>query len=73
MTTKIVTNNSVYEVDEGRRMIRRVEGVNPPTAKFTPDGEWRAYDSIGNWFPGRKVVLWPDGSATTLSATVSEE
>ncbi len=39
-------SNSVYEVDFDNKMVRRINGVNEPTARQGKDGEWRKYIDI---------------------------
>lgn len=63
------TLNSVYEVDELERRIRRLRGKNEPTERFTPDGEWKTFAALRPYFDGR-VVIWPDGGYTFLSKVV---
>jgi hypothetical protein len=39
-------SNSVYEVDFDNKKVRRINGVNEPTARQGKDGEWRKYIDI---------------------------
>lgn len=72
MTRTLNTLNSIYEIDEDGKRIRRVSGKNDPTGHFQPDGEWKPYVKILPWMHGARMVLWPDGQATILSVVVSE-
>lgn len=69
----ISTANSVYQVDEDNRLIRRVLGVNQPTPRQGDDGQWKEYKSIGLGGDGL-LIIWeynPDGSARcTWTSTV---
>jgi hypothetical protein len=57
------TKNSVYEIDKLGMMIRRVSGVNPPTDRFAPNGDWKPYSYISPIHIGLNVnVVWPNGS-----------
>lgn len=71
MTTTFRTQNSTYEVDYDNKKIRRISGVNPPTAHFAPDGEWKDYSLI---LPhgSRLMIFWGDGdfNATMTSPLV---
>lgn len=68
----LTTRNSLYELDAPAKRIRRVRGANPPTKHFTPNGEWKPFESIHyveeGWTP---AVLWGDNTATTLSVVES--
>lgn len=61
--TTINTLNSTYEIDFQNQRIRRVQGINPPTDHFDPDGEWKDYEEIFA-FNDRLVVAWPDGTSS---------
>ena len=42
----IVTQNSTYEVDEEKKLVRRTAGKNQPTRYIGADGEWRPYSEM---------------------------
>lgn len=71
--TLVNTTNSTYEIDYQNQRIRRLSGVNEPTAHFSPDGEWKDFTEIASW--GSKLcVYWPDGQITlTTIVTDTEE
>jgi hypothetical protein len=61
MTVRILTDNSVYELDQRRGAIRRVSGTEPPTECFAPDGDWKRFRALSFLEIGRRVqVVWPD-------------
>ncbi len=49
------TANSCYEMQGD--MIRRLEGVNDPTPRQGPDGEWKTFSSISEIAIGLPVVI----------------
>ena len=49
------TLNSVYEVDEEAKRVRRTEGINR-SHDGHPDGEWRQYDQVIHTQDGRLLV-----------------
>lgn len=63
MVKQIRTRNSVYQIDETRKLIRRVSGLNPPITGME-DGVWREYTTmvyppaVGAWFG----VAWEAGA-----------
>lgn len=69
MTTLYHTANSVYEVDEEARRVRRVYGDNPPTDRFAPEGEWKTFQSVSE-AAGGLVFTWPsDGPGASHTWT----
>ena len=59
-------SDSVYELDESRKRIRRLSGNGDPTRRTGQDGAWREYESIqgacssGEIQPGFPVLItWP--------------
>ncbi len=47
--TTVYTRNSIYEVDQQARRIRRHSGLNAPTpnqVRWNEDGDWTEYDQI---------------------------
>lgn len=74
MNFRFFTRNSTYEVDPERKLIRRVEGRNPPTKWFTPEGEWKPYREIVGIEADAQhpaFVAWDDRRATWLSPVVA--
>jgi len=72
----VSTVNSIYEIDEGASLIRRIVGAAPPTSRQGTDGEWKAYASIIH-YNGGLLIVWglnPDGSSkcTWTSDIVSD-
>lgn len=71
-------SESVYELDEARKRIRRLSGNGDPTRRTGQDGAWREYESVkctaslgtaiyGPLFdeikPGYLLLItWPDGT-----------
>lgn len=55
------TRNSVYEVDEEAKRVRRLEGGGPGGARFGEDGVWRDYDTIIHTEMGSLLIYWPGG------------
>lgn len=64
MKTRIETLNSVYEVDEEGKRVRRVSGEHRDS-QF-PIGEWREY-SLKDEFNSGLYFQWEDGSCTITS------
>lgn len=57
--TTITTENSVYEIDEANRRIRRVAGTAAPTTSMCDvdaDG-WRTYVELYPHFVGSRLVV----------------
>lgn len=74
MSLFIRTLHSLYELDEDNKLIRRLEGKNPPTPRFADDGDWKDYERIDGAGTGhRTLVHWPDGGFTMLSQVVAVE
>lgn len=69
---KIITLNSVYEIDREAKRVRRVSGDNPPTRHFDPDGEWKSYMTTSE-FAGGIWFIWPDGHGTLTSRIVDRQ
>ena len=52
--TTAYTRNSIYEVDQSARQIRRRSGLNPPLpnqVRYGADGGWAPYEQI-SWCDG---------------------
>ena len=70
------TRNSVYEIDEENKQIRRLRGVAEPTRRIGIDGEWRSYQAYVE-SPVGLVIVWPwvneNGSIpTTITSEVTK-
>jgi len=50
-------SGSLYEVDQKNCCVRRLVGVNDPTPRQGPDGEWRDYADITYIIPGQPVII----------------
>ena len=72
MSTRIQTENSVYEVDYDQKRIRRVGGVNEPTPNQGPDNVWNDYSALQPMH-NSMLIVWPDGKATLTSPITSAE
>ena len=71
-STKIfTTQNSVYEVDESSKLIRRLHKGDPRSApQSLDDGTWKPYEAcyvVPSYFGGRLVVELSDGTSFTTS------
>jgi len=53
-------SNSVYEVDFDNKKVRRINGVNEPTARQGKDGEWRKYAHIVLKENTPCYIVWED-------------
>jgi hypothetical protein len=68
----ITTRNSVYEVSEYEKLIRRTTGLNPPTPHVGEDGIWQSYLSI-MVSPRGLLIRWPGRRETYTTGVVSDE
>jgi hypothetical protein len=70
----ITTRNSVYEINESARFIRRTTGANDPTPHFGEDGVWQPYLTVK--VPAERggfLIVWSsDGRATWTSNILSD-
>jgi hypothetical protein len=69
-------SGSFYEVDQDNKSVRRLIGVNDPTPRQGPDGEWREYTAITDIVPGLGVlIVWrvdeEDGEPIARSTVTS--
>lgn len=72
------TQFSTYEVDEERKLIRRLDGVNDPTPRQGPDGEWKQYyrltETVHLWDDGPSLwIEWDDAGHGTLTSQLRSE
>lgn len=68
----VTTANSIYEINEPDKLIRRVSSTHAPTPHQGEDGKWRSYLSLGSMFDGL-IVIWAvsvDGIQTTWTSPV---
>jgi hypothetical protein len=72
VTTRIETLNSVYEVDEENKRVRRVSGANEPTTFQAADGEWQEYSHKTD-FCSALAFEWPHGGFTVTSPVIYAE
>jgi hypothetical protein len=69
--TRLYTRNSIYEVDEDARRIRRICGANPPAGGMPADGVWRFYSWNSPLRAGVCVVIqWKDEVSGLRTSTV---
>ena len=69
---RFLTMNSIYEVDEQNKRIRRLEGANDPTPNQGEDGVWREYVSLDPCQGGYLIVWDEGGNKATLTSQVLE-
>ena len=65
MIIQYETKNSLYEVDDEKKLIRRVGGVNPPTDNFGFDDDWIPYQEVE--VGHRLTILFGTGRLTITS------
>lgn len=61
----LTTQNSVYEINESDKLIRRVHSNHEPTPRQGADGVWQSYRSL-EWLRDGLIIDWgdnPNGSA----------
>ena len=61
------TQNSTYEVDRPRKLIRRIEGVNQPTSNQGHDGDWQPYQLLEMQPSGCLLIVFDPLRATLTS------
>lgn len=66
----IRTVNSVYEVNDDDKLIRRTVGVNDPTPYQGPHNEWRSFVSVMMEGDGL-FIRWSDTRATWTSPVIA--
>lgn len=64
----IPTQNSVYEVDFVRQRARQTAGANT-TECFSPQGEWRSFQSCSIGYGGCFVFMWTRSAPHTMTTT----
>jgi hypothetical protein len=68
---RVHTANSIYEVDEDNKKVRRASGLNKPTPSFGEDGVWQSYTELyegpfGMW------VRWGNDGRVTWTSPITE-
>lgn len=67
----IRTKNSVYELDEAAKQVRRLNGLNDPTPCFGADGQWRPYADAYNVEVGQHATfVWPGLTRCTHTSQI---
>lgn len=66
MKSFVTASGSVYEVDQEKKQVRRLNGVNDPTPRQGQDGEWRTYKSMTPILVDRVVIIVWDRATTPL-------
>ena len=68
------TENSLYEVDVGNKLIRRVSGKYDPTPRQGADGGWKHYVELNNLHKGQcALIVWNILEDGTKQATLTSE
>lgn len=72
MIFRFSTDNSIYEVDPDRKLIRRLAGVNAPTPSQGADGEWKVFERIDGLEVGYpSLIRYPNEKGTLTSVVRS--
>lgn len=73
---RIVTEYSVYELNEEDNLVRRMHGLRRATMRQGEDGVWQSFESVV-LHPAGMIIVWgdnPDGSKkTTITSAVLRE
>lgn len=62
-------SGSIYEFDQAKKQVRRIEGVHNPTPRQGKDGEWKAYASLHK-VEGCLLITW-NLEDTSIPATIT--
>ena len=54
---RFTTYNSIYEIDQAGRRLRRLVGSNTPTPRQGDDGEWQSFHAISAVTVGDPVII----------------
>lgn len=55
----ITASESLYEIDEANKFIRRLNGFLNPTPRLGADGEWKKFEKILNLIVGKNaIIVW---------------
>jgi hypothetical protein len=66
------TENSVYEIDSSRSLMRRLAGTREPTTNQGTDRRWRAFDAMSPIRVGDPVlVTWDDHDDRVVRRTIT--
>ena len=70
---RITTRNSVYEVDEENKKVRRVEGTGTIPSLLATDGEWQDYEhAFQHPFTGG-LGVWNKAGKGFITSTVLKD
>jgi hypothetical protein len=69
-------SNSLYEINQKTKQIRRLVGLNNPTPRMGADGNWKDYQSISEIIIGQSlIIVWEtlleDGRSTYRTTMTS--
>jgi hypothetical protein len=63
-------SGSVYEVDEDKKLIRRMQGTEAPTVRQGKDGEWRRYLDLLIDMGKSAIILWDPKDTSLLEGSL---
>lgn len=66
----VKTEFSAYEIDLVNKQVRRLSGVNSPTARQGEDGEWRHYYNI-DLVDNTLMFIWDDQGRATQTSNIT--
>lgn len=66
------TRYSTYEIDVEGLRVRRLSGVNDPTERQGPDGEWKPVVAITR-VAGRFLFHWDEEGRSTITSLIVSE
>lgn len=69
--TVVHTAYSTYEFDTANKRVRRIVGVNAPTANQGEDGQWKEYEWVGPYFDGGLIIKWVNTTKATITSPVT--
>jgi hypothetical protein len=61
------TENSVYEIDQEQKLVRRLAGLNEPRGHMAADLEWTEYVSLYLVVGRQAYIHWTDGKTRVTS------
>lgn len=64
----VTTANTIYEINEADKLIRRVSSTHAPTPRQAEIGEWQPYRTLGYILDGL-IIVWGDNPDGTDKAT----
>lgn len=68
-TMRVLTAYSMYEVDLANNRVRRLAGLNDPTPRQGPDGEWQQCKDIYMTQDSTLLFVWSDNGDGTKRCT----